>query len=102
MTDLIIEGDPELLEELRREIEATLGAQAQLEPITSTAVGEFREPIIIGLIVALGGPAIITGIVDIVDRVLTHRERMAELRLKVLEDDEETVVTLDDVRGMAS
>ena len=102
MTDLIVEGDPDLLEELRREIETSLGAKARLEPVTSTAAGEFREPLLVGLIVGLGGPAVVKGIVEIIDRVFTHRERMGELRLKVLEDDKEWPVTLQDVQAMAS
>ncbi|GAA1589188.1 hypothetical protein GCM10009789_48550 [Kribbella sancticallisti] len=100
MSDLILEGDPELLEELRKQIEADLGAEARLEPVTSTAAGEFREPLLIGLILALGGPAVVKGIVAIVDRVLTNRERMAELRFKVLEGDQERSITLQELRKM--
>jgi hypothetical protein len=62
----------------------------------------FRNRILIGLIVALGGPQVGKGIVDIIDWVLGHKDRTAELSLKILEDDEERTVSLDPVRGMAS
>lgn len=58
MSDLIIRGEPGDLEELRRAIENEVGPDARLHPVTSAQAGELREPILIGLIVALGGPAV--------------------------------------------
>jgi hypothetical protein len=62
----------------------------------------FRTKILIGLIVALNGTQVGKGIVDIIEWVLGHKDRMAELSLKTLEDDEERTVSLDSVRGIAS
>lgn len=103
--DLIIEGHPSELEWLRREIDRELGTDANLEAVPSQASDELREPIIISLIVSLGGPALVTGLVQILKRRYEHREAMrsmevdlrrtelaheyamTELRLRVVDDD---------------
>lgn len=77
--DLLIEGSPADLEELRQQIERGLGRDAHLEPVTSSADGEYREPFLIGLIVALGGPPVVKGVVDIINRFMEHREQMKKL-----------------------
>lgn len=115
--DLLIEGDPELLDWISERIESELGASAALERATSINEDEFREPFTIALIVALGGPAIIQGIVAIIDRALEHREKMRaldivgqqveqqgqqpDLRLALVAgDDTETATDLDSLRAM--
>jgi hypothetical protein len=77
--DLLIEGTPEDLEQLRVEIEHELGRSAHVEPVTSLGTDEYREPITIGLIIAFGGPRIVKGVVRVVNRFMEHREQMAKL-----------------------
>ena len=104
--DLVVEGHPAELEWLRREIEKELGAEAQLEAIPSRDSEELREPFIIALIVSLGGPALVGGLVQVLKRRYAHKEEMerintelrvaemnheyklTELRLKVMKDDD--------------
>lgn len=83
--DLIIEGQPEELEWLRREIERTLGGEAQLEAVPDQDEEEMKEPLLIALIVALGGPKIIEGVRDIVARRYEHREEMQRLEVQLRE-----------------
>jgi hypothetical protein len=75
----VIRADAADLEELRRLVEAEIGPEARLFPVTSAAGGELREPILIGLIVALGGPAITKAIAGVIKRYLEHKETMAKL-----------------------
>lgn len=81
MTDLVIEGDAESLEWIRREIESRVGADADLEPGYAVSGGNFNEPMLISLIVALGGPAIVLAVRDVLARRYTHIERMRELEI---------------------
>ena len=118
--DLTIEGDPAVLEWLRRCIEEELGTDANLEAVPSRDADELREPLIIALIVSLGGPTIVKGIVSILKRRYDHREEIerirAELRiaemaherdmtaltLKAGEDAGDRVVTEDELARWAS
>lgn len=88
--DLIIEGHPAELEWLRREIEAELGAEADVEAETASNPIELSEPLIISLIVALGGPVVVRKIADVLKRRYAHVEKMAEiekeLRLRELDN----------------
>ena len=79
--DLIIEGSPEDLEALRRLLEAELGADAAVQPVTSAQSGELREPIITALVVGLGGPVLTNAVASVIRRYLQHRERMAEIAI---------------------
>jgi hypothetical protein len=85
--DLIIEGQPEELEWLRREIERALGSEAQLEAVPDQDQEEMKEPLLIALIVALGGPKIIEGVRDIVARRYEHREEMQRLEVQLREEE---------------
>lgn len=91
--DLIIEGHPAELEWLRREIVAELGADADVESETAGNPIELSEPLIISLIVALGGPVVMRKIADVLKRRYEHLEAIAviekELRLKELENTHE-------------
>ena len=78
--DLIIEGNPAELEWLRREIEDELGAEADLEAQTSsTDPDTLNEPLIIALIVALGGPVVVRKVADVLKRRYQHKETIAEI-----------------------
>jgi hypothetical protein len=79
MIDLLIEGDPVELQAIRSEIERSVGSEAQIEPINSIVSGELREPILIGVIVALGGPAIVRSVVKILRDRYAHVEAMERL-----------------------
>jgi len=68
--DLIIEGSPEDLEALRRLLEAELGADAAVQPVTSAQSGELREPIITALVVGLGGPVLTNAVASVIRRYL--------------------------------
>lgn len=85
--DLIIEGHPAELEWLRREIDAKLGADAQLEAVPSQDTDELREPLIISLIIALGGPAIVHAVRDVLKRRYQHREEMQRLDVQLRESE---------------
>ena len=89
--DLRIEGPPEAMQDLRSFLaqETPPDLDLDTEEITSSAPGELREPLLIGLIVALGGPRAVREVRAMIGRWLTHRERMYELetiRLNLLEE----------------
>lgn len=91
--EIRIEGDAALLEGLRDEIFKGLGENAEVRDVTSVRPGELREPFLVALVVALGGPAVVKGVVEIVKAYLAHRESMQKLnydqqvRLILLKDD---------------
>jgi hypothetical protein len=85
--DLIIEGHPTELEWLRREIDRELGADAQLEAVPAQGADELSEPIIISLIVALGGPVIVRSVRDIIKRRYQHKEEMHRLDVQLRESE---------------
>jgi hypothetical protein len=99
--DLLIEGDRESLEWLREEIESRLGRQAELEPTYELRSGAFSEPILIALIVALGGRELTLAIRDIIARRYEHLEKMRQLeqaqnlKLKLLDEDTERAISLE-------
>lgn len=77
----MIEGETEQLEWLSNQIEKEI-VDANLERVTSQSADELREPLLIGVIVALGGPVVIKSIVRLIERCLDHRERMKELEIQ--------------------
>jgi hypothetical protein len=85
--DLIIEGHPTELEWLRREIEKELGPDAELEAVPAQDADELREPIIISLIVALGGPVIVEAVSGILQRRYQHKEEMQRLDVQLRESE---------------
>jgi hypothetical protein len=97
---LRIEGAPEDLEEIRRQLFAELGDDLELDEMSSQGAGELREPVLIGLVVALGGPQVVKGVVKVLDRYMLHRERMRALDLAFLREKPEPV-TLADVQSLA-
>jgi len=113
--DLIIEGSPETLEQLRRLLERELGTDAAVQPVTSSQSGQLREPVLIALIVALGGPVLAREVAATIRRFMEHRETMAEaenaraaserdheFRMALLSADEhERPVTLDELDALA-
>jgi len=80
MNELEIEAPPEELEELRQLILAELGEKADLQEVTSARAGELREPVLVSLVVALGGPAVVTGVVAALKAWFKHREEMEKLK----------------------
>ena len=119
--DLIIDGHPAELEWLRREIDRELGPDAQLEAVPSQDADELREPIIISIIVALGGPTVVTAIRDILKRRYEHKEELrrldtdlrrsemeheyaiTELRLRIKsQDGEERTVSEEDLERLVA
>jgi hypothetical protein len=103
--DLRIEGPPAAMRDLRDFLAAETPPDLDLDPeeITSSKPGELREPVAIGLIVALGGPRAVREVREMLSRWLTHRERMYQIetiRLHLLEDDGPAKeVTLEELTG---
>jgi len=109
--DLVVEGSPEDLEQLRELLEQEFGANAAVQPVTSSEAGQLREPILIALVIALGGPVITREIAKVIRRFMEHREAMKgldqdlrraemdhEFRMALVgADDEERPVTLDEL-----
>lgn len=85
--DLIIEGHPTELEWLRREIDRELGPDARLEAVPAQGADELSEPIIVSLIVALGGPVIVKSVRDIIKRRYEHKEEMRRLDVQLRESE---------------
>ena len=114
--DLVLEGSPDDLEELRELLEQEFGPDAAVQPITSSEAGQLREPILIALIVALGGPVVTSELAKVIRRFLEHRETMTDLgndlkkaemdhqfRLALVgSDDKERPVTLEELEMTAS
>jgi hypothetical protein len=88
--DLIIEGQPAELEWLRKEIDRDLGTEAQLEAVPSQDSEELNEPLLVAVIVALGGPAIVRSVKGVLERRYQHLEEIRRLDL---------LLRLDDGRG---
>jgi hypothetical protein len=106
MSDLIIHGESEQLEQLLRDLEREVGAEANPYPITSGESGEPREPVLIALIVALS-PVVVKVIkrymqhVETMDKQETERLKVKQdhqLQLAILhKDDSEEPVAIDDL-----
>jgi hypothetical protein len=77
-TSFRIEGPAESLEGARREL---LDAGIEFQPVGTTMPGELREPILAELIVNADTGAALLVVERILARLLTHRERMAGLRI---------------------
>jgi hypothetical protein len=94
VTDLIIRASAADLEELRRRIELEVGRDARLEPVTGAQAGQLREPILIALIVALGGEQLTRAVAEVIKRYLDHKERMQQLADDRAAKDADRQVTL--------
>lgn len=112
MIEVKIEGPNTELEDLRKFLIDELGNDIELNEISSIKPGQLGEPILISLIVALGGPTIIYGFVSAYSRWLEHREtmkkldiehreKMARIKLKLLYEDRSEATTLDDLLNYA-
>lgn len=95
--DLLIEGDRKLLELLREDIEEEIGRRAKLEPRYEVRIGVFNEPVLIALIVALGGKEVTQAIRAILERRYAHLEKMSELRLTVTDGESERPISLHEL-----
>jgi hypothetical protein len=78
---LRIEGPPESLELLRRELldEEHMGINVQ--PISQAVPGELREPILTGLVLTVSSRAAIKAAAAVIQRRMQHLERMEELKI---------------------
>ncbi|HEX7461827.1 MAG TPA: hypothetical protein VF317_06610 [Dermatophilaceae bacterium] len=117
--DLIIEGHPAELEWLRREIEQDCGDDAALEAVPAHDGEELREPLIIALVVSLGGPATVRSIAGVLKRryqhveemrrianeqrltELQHEQKMTALRLRVADEEGERQTSEEELAAMA-
>lgn len=110
-SELYIEGDHALLEMLYQDISSSIGEEVQMETVMDRSSGAYNEPVIIALILALGGPAVTAAIRDIIIRRYEHIEKMREqpqigtssnaqvpLTLKVREGYHERVIELVDLQ----
>src|SRR5262249_12009348 len=84
LMELQIEASSEDLSALRRQLEEELGEQLDVQELSSTAPGELREPVLIGLVVAMGGAAVTRGVVSVVKAWMKHREVMKDKELAKL------------------
>jgi hypothetical protein len=82
MLEVKVQATPEELEELRNFIFNEMGDSIDLQEIASAQPGELREPLLVAIIVALGGPAVVKGFVEVMNRWMEHREKIEELRSK--------------------
>jgi len=102
--ELQIEASSEDLSRLRQMLDEELGERADVQVLSSTAPGELREPLLIGLVVALGGPVIVKGVVTIVTRWMEHRERMKSkevVKLQLLIEGRSNQISMEELEAMA-
>jgi hypothetical protein len=100
--EIRVQAAPDELEELRRMLIDDLGDDVELSEVASQGPGGLREPVLIGLVVALGGPRVVQAVVEVIDRWMAHRERMQGLKtfeLALLEDKAKPI-TLDQLREL--
>jgi hypothetical protein len=90
-----IEGPAESLQQLRRELLEELGDAIEIDLVSTAVPGELREPIVIGLVVTVASTAgvAIKTFGAIVERRMTHTERMELLRIYRESDKKEISVT---------
>ena len=78
--DVRIQATPEVLADLRQFLIHEMKDDLDLQEISSVSPsGELREPLLIGLVVALGGSSIVTGFVEVVKRWMEYREKIKAL-----------------------
>jgi hypothetical protein len=82
MVELKIEAKPESLEELRQMLESELGDGVNVQEISSSATTELREPLLIALIVAMGGPVVVKQAAGVIKRWMQHQETLTDLSVK--------------------
>jgi Effector Associated Constant Component 1 len=102
--ELQIEASADDLRDLRRMLEDELGDKADVLPLSSIAPGELREPLLIGLVVALGGPLVVESAATIISRWMEHRENMKDkelARLKLLVDGRSKQISVNELKAMA-
>jgi|GEM_PF-4959087 len=89
--EIRVEGPPEVLEGLRRELLADAGDGIEVQPLSRGVPGELREPILTGLLISftsMTAVAIRTA-GSIIERWMTHQERKELLRIYREKDDVE-------------
>lgn len=83
-----IEGPPEVLEDLRRELIEEIGDSAEIQPLSTAIPGELREPVLVALLVPSAAVTIRT-IGSVIERRMTHAERLELIRVYREKDGEE-------------
>jgi hypothetical protein len=104
MMELQIEAPAKDLEDLRQLLLKEAGGRIDLQEISSAGAGELREPVLTSIIIALGGPAVVTAVVAIVKRWADHREAMRQSELakfRLLSQATAKDLTLKDVLALA-
>jgi len=102
--ELQIEAPAEDLAALRQMLDEEMGEEADVQPISSIAPGELREPLLIGLVVALGGSAVTKSVTAIIARWMEHREKLKDketAQLKVLIDGRSRQISVKELKAMA-
>ena len=102
--ELQIEASAEDLNLLRRMLDDELGEEADVQPLSSTAPGELREPVLIGLVVALGGPVIGKSVASVISRWMEHREKMKDkeaAHLKLLVEGRSKGISVKELKTLA-
>jgi hypothetical protein len=79
--ELHIDAPPQDLEDLRQMLLKEGGGRIEVQEISSAGAGELREPVLLSIIVGLGGPVVVTAVVEIIKKWAEHREAMRKLEL---------------------
>lgn len=82
MTKLRIQAAPDDLESLRSFLYKDMGEKLELQEVSSVAPGVQREPVLIGLIVALGGQVIVEELARTIRRWMKYKETMKKLDIE--------------------
>jgi hypothetical protein len=96
---LRIEGEPEELERLRRELMRSLPSQVEVEPISVAVPGELREPLLVGLLISCASTTAAVAIKtvgSIIERRMTHEERKELFR--IYREKEDLEVSVEELR----
>jgi hypothetical protein len=69
MMELQIDAPPpQDLEDLRQMLLKEGDDRIELQEISSAGAGEFREPVLTSIIIALGGPVVVKAVVEVVKK----------------------------------
>jgi hypothetical protein len=98
MDELKIEMKPEDLLDLRSFLIEHSNKEINLQEITSQSAGFQREPLIIAIVVALGGPIIVKEIAGLLKEwmKIKHEEKM--MKLSLLTNKGKREITLEELK----
>lgn len=94
-----IEGPPEVLAALRRDLIAGVGEEVRVDALSSAVPGELREPVLVGLLLSFASTAAVAikTVGSVVERRMTHLERRDLLRIYRERDDAE--ISVEELRA---